>query len=439
MKIIYIIFSILSILQGIIFAIVYNYYNTASQYRCTCKKYEIPFPLSKTSATLINFSLAFCLLSIVRLPKRWVYIPFKLKHLHVFFSIWLCIWSVIHSVSHYRTFTRFNYPLFTSGIGITGNLLLLLLLSMCITSLPYFRKIMYQVFLYFHYVVLFLFIGITIAHGNLCFLRNDSKSCLISTSWMWLIGPMLYLIGYTIYKFTRHVDLLNSYDLKNGICELKLNIGKEYEGKTIWLCCPKISYLEWHPFTVAFYTNGGCYLYFKKRGDWTEQLSREIKDNPNIKFLIEGPYYSLPKNLVDTISQKQVVLISSGVGITTFIQIYRQLAKNLKRNNDFNIHHLYIYIIVRHEHELNWVIDLFNLLNIIKNVDIKIYYTGEQSYQLRSLNISHVIGRPDFKEIFEYRIKNEETDIYYSGKTSLGKQIEGYSKYKSRFKFNYVN
>lgn len=438
MKLIYIILTILTIIQGIIFAVVYNYYNTSPLYRCTCKKYEIPFPLSRTSAALINFSLVFSLLSIVRLPKRWFFIPFKLISLHIYFAICLIIWSIVHTVSHYRTFLKFRYSLFTSGVGLTGHILLILLLSVFVMSLPYIRRTMYQCFLYFHYIFLVLFTGVLLVHGNLCFLKNDSKNCLSSSSWMWLIAPLLYIVIYTIYKFTKRVKMLSSYDLKNGICELKLDLSKEYEGKTIWLCCPQISYLEWHPFTVAFYANNGCYLYFKKRGDFTTELSNKIEKG-NVTFLVEGPYHAVPKNMMKEISEKQVVLISSGVGITTFIQVYRQIAKNLKRNTNFSIKKLYIYIIVRHEHELNWVMDLFNMLNVINNVIIKIYYTGEESYKLVNLNIPHSIGRPEFKDIFEYHIKNENTEIYYSGKTSLGRQIEKFCKYKDKFKFRYVN
>ena len=430
---------ILTICQGIIFAVVYNYYNTRPLFVCTCKKYDIPFPLAKTTATLINFNLALCLLSIIRLPKRWIFIPFKLKYLHIYFSIWLTIWSIIHSISHYKTFLRFRYSLFTSGVGLTGHVLLLLLLSVFIISLPYFRKVMYQCFLYYHYVFLVLFTSVLLVHGNLCFLKNDKKECLVSTAWMWLIGPFVYLLGYTIYKFTQRVKMLSSYDLKNGIYELKLDLGKEYEGKTIWLCCPKISYLEWHPFTVAFYTNNGCYLYIKNRGDWTEEVFKIIQNSNNVNFLVEGPYHAIPKNVIKTIAKEQVMLISSGVGITTFISTYRQIAKNLKRNNNFNIKKLYIYVIVRHEHELNWVMEMFNLLNIINNVMIKVYYTGEESYKLANLDIPHSIGRPEFKDIFEYHIKNEPTSIYYSGKTSLGRQIEGHCKYKDKFRFRYVN
>lgn len=418
-----------------IFAIVYNHYNTSYEFKCVCQKYKIPFPLARASATLINFNLLFTLLSIIRLPKRWIFISFKLKHLHIFFAICLCIWSIIHTIAHYNTFIRFRYDLITSSIGISGHILLLLLLTLSVLSLSYFRRRMYQFFLYSHYILFILFIVALLIHGNLCFLRNDNKDCLISSSWIWILVPFIYLFGYTIYKFTRKVKMLSLRNLNNGICELKLDIGREYAGKTVWLCCPKISYLEWHPFTVAFYRNG-CYLYFKVRGDWTTKLKDKINDNPS--FLIEGPYHALPKNLMKVISNKQVVLISSGVGITTFINTYRQLAKDLKRNN-LNICKLYIYIIVRYEHELNWVIEIFELLNKINNVNIRLYYTGEESYKLINLNLPHNIGRPDFKEIFEYHIPSSKTDIYYSGKTTLGRQINGYSKHKQDFTFHYVN
>lgn len=427
---------VLSVCQMIIFAGIYYYFSSTKEFRCTCKKYQVPFPLAKASATLINLSLSLTLLSIVRFPKKFLYIPFQLKHLHLFFSVWLFIWSIIHSVSHYITFIKFSYSLTTTFIGMTGNTLLMLLVIMSISSAPYVRKFIYQYFLYMHYVLLVLFTIVLNIHGNLCFLKNDSKDCIQSTTWIWLLIPLVYMLGYTIYKFTNKVKLKSYYDYKNDIYELELELDKRYSGKTIWLCCPSISYLEWHPFTVAFYKNKSCYIYFKKRGDWTNNLANYLIEHDNIYFLVEGPYYSVPKNMIKQISSQNVMLISSGVGITTFIDVYRQLAKQLKRNKDFSICKLYIFIIIRYEVELNWLIDLLILLNKISNVHIRIYYTGEKSWTLNNYSLPHTIGRPDFRDIFEYM--SDETYIYYSGKTTLGKKIKDSCKHKRNFKFEHV-
>jgi hypothetical protein len=434
MKLLTLIVIILTLCQGIIFAVVYNYYNTTSQFRCTCKKYQVSFPLSKTSATLINLCLAFSLLTIIRLPKRWIYIPFRIKYLHIYFSVWMCIWSIVHSISHYNTFIKFKYPLFLSGIGSTGHILLVLLLSVCIISLPYFRKRVYQYFLYFHYVFLVLFTIVLLIHGNLCFLKNDAKECLISTSWMWLLFPLLYLLTYTVYKFTKRTKVISFLNCGNDIIELQLDLPESYAGKTIWICCPLISYLEWHPFTVCMYKNNRCYLYYKIRGDWTSKFYKTLIKERQLSLLIEGPYCTLPSNILNTITEKQVVLVSTGIGITPYINLFQKIL-----DTNILVYNLHIIVIIRHEQEIQWLLPLIKKIYKKKNVNMKLYFTSHvPHYVLEYIEIPYVFGRPDFSDILRYnKVKNEMTNIYYSGKTRVGREVEKLCG--KEYKFYYVN
>lgn len=435
MRILTLIFSILTLLQGIIFAIVYNHYNTTPQFRCTCKKYQVPFPLSRTSATLINICLAFSLLTIVRLPKKWIYIPFRIKYVHMYFSIWMCIWGVIHSVSHYKTFLKFKYPLFLSGVGFTGHLLLLLIVSVCIISLPYFRRKFYQFFLYFHYVFLVLFSAVLLVHGNLCFLKNDNKECLMSTSWLWLIIPLLYLCTYTIYKFTKRTRVISFLNCGNDIIELQLDLPHSYAGKTVWICCPSISYLEWHPFTVGVYKNR-CFLYYKIRGDWTRKFYDILVKERQVDLLVEGPYCTLPKNMLDIVSKKQVVLISTGIGITPYVNLFHQIV-----DNDVPLYNLHIIVIIRYDKEIEWLLPLIKRIHKRSNVTMKLYFTKSiPHYMLEYIEIPYIFGRPDFSDILRYnKVKNENTDIYYSGKTRVGRDIQNICHKEKLYNFYYVN
>lgn len=436
MKLLTIIFSILTLFQGIIFAVVYNYYNTTPQFKCTCKKYQIPFPLSRASGTLINICLAFSLLTIVRLPKRWIYIPFRIKYLHIFFSVWLCIWSIIHSIAHYNTFLKFKYPLFLSGVGSTGHILLILLLSVCILSLPYFRRRFYQYFLYVHYVFLVLFTIVLIVHGNLCFLRNDKRDCLMSTSWMWLIFPLLYLTIFTVYKFTKKTKVISFLNCGNDIIELQLDLPESYAGKTIWVCCPLISYLEWHPFTVGMYKNNRCYLYYKIRGDWTNKFYETLIKECQLSLLIEGPYCALPKNICDIIYKKQVVLISTGIGITPYVNLFQRILEN-----EHLVYNLHIILIIRHDKEIEWLLPLIKQIYNKKNVNMKLYFTSNiPHYVLEYIEIPYVFGRPDFSDILRYnKVTNEKTNIYYSGKTRVGRDIKKICNKEKLYNFYYVN
>lgn len=408
----------------------YYYYNSLKEYRCTCLKYKTTFPLAKASASLINLSSALSLISIVRLPKLFVYIPFKLKYLHVYFSISLFMWSIIHSVSHYVKFIQFKYPLFTSGIGITGNTLLLLLCSVSLLSLPYVRRLRYQVFLYFHYIFLVIYSIILLIHGNFCFIKNDRGVCPKATSWIWLLIPLVYVCVYTLYKFTQKTTIEEVVNVGNNIVKLKLNLSNHYNGKTVWLCCPDISYLEWHPFTIT--THGT--IFFKIRGDWTSKFYELLYKDSNRKLLIEGPYYALPKNMKSIIQEKQTVCISTGVGITSFVNMFSEVSNSY-------IYNLHIILIVRYEQEIEWLLPILTNLYKKRNVNMKLYFTGNvPHYLLEYIEIPYIIGRPNFNDILSYnKVKQEPTNIYYSGKTKVGREIQQICNKVKQYRYYDVN
>jgi predicted ferric reductase len=323
-----------------------------------------------------------------------------------------------------------------SGVGSTGHLLLLLLLTVFISSLPYFRKRVYQYFLYFHYVFLVLFTIILLIHGNLCFLKNDAKECVMSTSWIWLLFPLIYLCVHTIYKFTKRTKVTSFLNCGNDIIELHLDLPESYAGKTIWVCCPMISYLEWHPFTVGMYKNNRCYLYYKIRGDWTSKFYEILIKERQLSLLVEGPYCTLPKNIIKTISDKQVVLASTGIGITPFINLFENLIKH-----EISVYKLYIVLIIRYEQEIQWLLPLIKQIYKKKNVNMKLYFTSHvPHYMLEYIEIPYVFGRPDFSDLLRYNnVENKVTDIYYSGKTTVGREIQSLCDKEKEYKFFYVN
>lgn len=408
----------------------YYYYNNLKEYRCTCKKYKTTFPLAKASAILINLTSALSLISIVRLPKLFMYIPFKLKYLHLYFAISLFTWSLVHSISHYIKFIQFKYPLYTSGIGITGNTLLLLLISVSLVSLPYIRRLRYQVFLYFHYVFLVIYSIVLFIHGNFCFIKNDRGVCPISTSWIWLLIPLIYIVIYTLYKFTQKTQIVDMINHGNNIIEVKLQVPDKFSGKTVWICCPDISYLEWHPFTITIKNS----FYFKIRGDWTNKFYETLLYNKNRTLLIEGPYHTLPTNIDTIIKTKQVVLISTGVGITSFVNLFNELHK-------YHIYKVHILLVVRYEQEIDWLISMLTDLYKKRGINIKLFFTGKiPNYMLEYIEVPYVIGRPNFKDILTYnKVMNEDTHIYYSGKTRIGKEIKNICASVKNYRFYNVN
>jgi len=235
---------------------------------------------------------------------------------------------------------------------------------------------------------------------------------------------------YTLYKFTKTTTIKNLVNVGNNIIKLELNLSDRFNGKTVWLCCPDISYLEWHPFTIT--TNGT--IYFKIRGDWTTEFYDILSKDINRKLLIEGPYYTLPKNIKDIVKVKQTVFISTGVGITSFVNMFNEISNNY-------IYNLHIILVVRYEQEIDWLLPILNSLYKQRNINMKLYFTGNvPHYLLEYIEIPYVIGRPNFNDILSYnKVKQEATEIYYSGKTRVGREIQSICKKVKQYRYYDVN
>ena len=72
---------------------------------------------------------------------------------------------------------------------------------------------------------------------------------------------------------------------------------------------------------------------------------------------------------------------------------------------------------------------------------MKLYFTSHiPHYVLEYIEIPYVFGRPDFNDILRYnKVKNEMTNIYYSGKTSVGREVQKLCDKEKLYRFNYVN
>lgn len=193
---------------------------------------------------------------------------------------------------------------------------------------------------------------------------------------------------------------------------MSLNILKNPEleiflGSTIYLNCPEISYLEWHPFTVVStaYDIGYTTVFIKIRGDWTNQLmmkcgkisNGKLIESVYPKIIIDGPYNSSFKNIKFNLQNKVVCLYMSGIGITGFVSVFKYIL-----NTKISLKELYIVISVRNFTEIDVIHDLIVSLSKIPNIKIKIYQTDKikkvilcNDYQ----NVEIYYNRPDISEI----------------------------------------
>lgn len=445
--------------QIALFTYVWVYYKTNNDFRCVCKKFQDSFPLAKSSAALITLNSSLLILFSVKFFKRYIWVPSIFNMFHYIFASYILIWSVVHSIAHYVNFTKLhNPPYFDWGVGYTGIILWIVLISLFVVSSSYIRKVHYHKFIYYHSFASFVFFAFLFLHQSFCFIKNDRGNCPLPTSWLVVTLPLFVFFTETVWKY---VDPNSRLVIKqvvkhNNIIEIRLPLTKSFAGKTVWLCCPQISLFEWHPFAVTDHENDVSSIHFKPRGNWTTKFAKVL----GVEFhnsttgqvfpvilpyvLVQGPFHCYPKNILQTLQTQDSIIVANGIGITTFAYLLSQIETLTKS--------LTVLFIVKHPKEMDWLIPtLHTLSSKFKTVNINISCTqiketeNNQWNQLKPSDVSFIsfkAGRIDITSfIHSHYISTlhvplrhtPKTKIYFSGTSEflrdLKKKTQSYTRY----------
>eukprot|EP00039_Didymoeca_costata_P032775 m.39336 g.39336 ORF g.39336 m.39336 type:complete len:694 (-) comp9538_c0_seq2:554-2635(-) len=155
-------------------------------------------------------------------------------------------------------------------------------------------------------------------------------------TWHWVIGPLALYLFERFYRFymsqTRKLQVLKivKHNDSTPVMEVRIQKVKTKAGQYAFLHCPKVSRLEWHPFTLT-----SCpaldYISFHIRlvGDWTCAFAEECgfySDTPkNLKDLplvaIDGPFGTSSEDLF---RYETGICVSAGIGVTPFASLLQE-------------------------------------------------------------------------------------------------------------------
>lgn len=267
---------------------------------------------------------------------------------------YICLFlSLIHTVPFYiqpvwtddgmDVFQR----LFPGGSGViygTGIACLVPLVWLCVGSLPFIRRIAYELFVVLHVPVGAVYLALLVWH---------TKNFLMSWSYIWAsIGIWVVCYIMRFFKLNwikpwRYSFLVGDEAAITLMSEnaIKVTIPTQMRwkpGQFVYLRMPGISLFENHPFTVSslcsddFPSDYGedyrdCVIVFKPYGGFTRRvLETAIDKGPfhTYRAFLDGPYGGMRRDLAafDT-----CVLIAGGSGITSLMS---QLLNLIKRMRD---------------------------------------------------------------------------------------------------------
>ncbi|XP_053554940.1 NADPH oxidase 1 [Bombina bombina] len=299
---------------------------------------------------------------------------------------------------------------FTTIAGVTGVVITLALILMITSSTEFIRRSYFEVFWYTHHLFILFFAGLLI-HGVGRLVRgqtsdsmesNQYEKCAKSFSkwqrisrdgeedddedhdddkcympsfrgnppatWMWILAPIILYILERIIRFFRSqqtVVIRKAVSHPSKVLEIQMQKrGFRMEvGQYIFINCPSISALEWHPFTMTSAPEEDFFsVHIRSAGDWTEKLIdlfQQQADNPP-KLSVDGPFGTASE---DVFQYEVSMLVGAGIGVTPFASILKSLWYKFQNEDQrLKTKKIYFYWICRETGAFAWFADLLRSL-----------------------------------------------------------------------------
>uniref|UniRef100_A0A8I5R1S0 NADPH oxidase 2 n=1 Tax=Papio anubis TaxID=9555 RepID=A0A8I5R1S0_PAPAN len=328
------------------------------------------------------------------------------------------------------------YLAVTRVAGITGVVITLCLILIITSSTKTIRRSYFEVFWYTHHLFVIFFIGLAI-HGVERIVRGQTAESLVKhrpevceqkisewgkieacpipqfagnppMTWKWIVGPMFLYLCERLVRFWRSqqkvvITKVVTHPFKTIELQMKKKGFKMEVGQYIFVKCPKVSKLEWHPFTLTSAPEEDFFsIHIRIVGDWTEGLfnacgcdKQEFQDAWKLpKIAVDGPFGTASE---DVFSYEVVMLVGAGIGVTPFASILKSVwYKYCNNATNLRLKKIYFYWLCRDTHAFEWFADLLQLLesqmqerNNAGFLSYNIYLTGWDESQANHFAVHH--------------------------------------------------
>ena len=323
-----------------------------------------------------------------------IFMPGDLHELHLYCGWTIFVFGVTHSVAHLvRWANQGNlYLLFHHFSGVSGFLILVSLVLICIPMMIYKERVKYEIRKSLHYFfLLFAF--------ALCF-HTSPKSVPNGGFSAYVFGTILVLYFldsiYCIFFMSEKIETTKFDVLPTGV-RVTMKVSDFFQkngaqGGYCYVCIPWVDKFQWHAFSL--FENPSepqeRQIFLQRAGDWTNKVHRYLQRDTVRPAWIQGPFPSPYASAEDYDNQ---ILVASGIGITPALSVIRA-HKDSRRIN--------LIWAVRDRHLLEFFLRHLYLDHNGWNL---IFYTGKEPLReeeveiFTNTNLCILFGRPKLGEL----------------------------------------
>uniref|UniRef100_A0A8C7XGJ5 NADPH oxidase 2 n=1 Tax=Oryzias sinensis TaxID=183150 RepID=A0A8C7XGJ5_9TELE len=379
--------------------------------------------------------------------------------------------------------------MFTTIAGLTGVVITLALILIITSSMEVIRRSYFEVFWYTHHLFVIFFIGL-VFHGFGRIVRGQTSRSLDSNdpdvcadrfedwgknesgcavpafagnppmTWKWVVGPMfLYVCERLVRIYRSHQKVVITKVVMHPSKTLELQMKKKgfhmEVGQYVFIQCPSISRLEWHPFTLTSAPEEDYFsVHVRIVGDWTQALYEACGGNKSElqeawklpKVAIDGPFGTASE---DVFRYEVVMLVGAGIGVTPFASILKSVwYKHIQNNEGVFTKKIYFYWLCPETEAFEWFADLLQSLerqmtekDMADFLSYNIYLTRWKEKEAAHLRVHHedendpitglkqktLYGKPNWDNEFTNIASTHpgsKVGVFLCGPPMLGKSLE---------------
>ncbi|XP_064422719.1 NADPH oxidase 1 [Latimeria chalumnae] len=382
-----------------------------------------------------------------------------------------------------------TYFAFTTIAGLTGVIITLALIVMITSSTEFIRRSYFEVFWFTHHLFVIFFAGLVIhgvgrivrAQTSTSMQEHDAMFCQNRTkdwgnitecplpqfaggepgTWKWVLAPMILYVFERILRFIRslqQVMITKTVVHPSRVLELQMKKkGFHMEvGQYIFMNCPSISQLEWHPFTLTSAPEEEFFsVHIRSMGDWSESLLNTygterkagVEQTALPRIAVDGPFGTASEDVFD---YEVSVLIGAGIGVTPFASILKSVwYKFSHSDSNLQTKKIYFYWLCPEPSAFEWFADLLRVLEMQMEEQGKASFLTYKLFLTRSDNnlTAHVMvhfdketdivtglkqktyyGRPNWDNEFKILTETHPRSIigvFLCGPEGLAKTLKG--------------